>query len=336
MIQSYDFGATKDGARVTRFRLTNARGAHADVLDMGGTVQSLCVPQRNGALFEAATGFDTPNGYENSTSYMGATCGRVANRIAGAHFSLNGKDYALPANDGPNTLHGGGRAFSFGVWEAEIDGDRLCLFRTSPDGESGFPGTLRAGVAYEWTQENSLRITFTGASDAPTLYNPCNHCYFHLDDAPDVSQTLLWIGAETSLEVDEALIPTGNILPVAGTPFDFTREKPIGRDIAATRAGYDHCLMLEGAGMRLAARARSEQTGIALAVYTDRPALQFYSGNFLEEPCGRGGRAYGRRSAFCLETQTCPDAVHHPHFPSALLLPGEEFVSRSAYAFSLE
>lgn len=336
MIQAHDFGRTKDGARVTRFRLTNAQGAHVDVLDLGGTVQSLYVPQRGGALFEAVTGFDDPAGYEGSASYMGATCGRVANRIAGARFFLNGREHILPANDGPNTLHGGGRAFSFGLWEAEIDGARLCLFRTSPDGESGFPGTLRAGVAYEFTDDNALCMTFTGACDAPTLYNPCNHCYFHLDDAPDVSQTLLWIGADAYLEVDGALIPTGNILPVADTPLDFTREKPIGRDIAATRAGYDHCWMLSGAGMRLVSRARSGQTGVALAVYTDRPALQFYSGNFLDEPRGRGGRSYGRRGAFCLETQTCPDAVHHPHFPSALLLPGEEFVSRSAYAFAVE
>lgn len=335
MIRAYDFGFTLGGARVTRFRLTNARGAYADILDMGGTVQSLCVPARAG-LRETILGFDEAASYENSPSYMGATCARAANRIAGARFALGGAEYALVANDGPNSLHGGGPAFSFGVWEAECDGDRLHLARTSPHGEYGYPGTLRAGLAYELTDDNALVMTFTATTDRPTLYNPCNHCYFRLDDEADVMNTLLWIDSEAYLETDASLIPTGTISKVSGTALDFTKEKPIGRDIGALPWGYDHCLLLNGRGMRRVARVRSERTGFLLEVHTDRPALQLYTANFLNEPRGRGGRAYGKHSAFCLETESCPDAVHHPHFPGAVLMPGETFVSRSAYVFSAD
>ncbi|HWQ57539.1 MAG TPA: aldose epimerase family protein [Clostridia bacterium] len=333
MIKAYDFGKTRDGRRVTRFRLENAKGAYADVLDFGCTVQSLCAFDGNGALRETTAGFDDVAGYEGSSAYMGAMCGRVANRIGGARFALAGGEYALVANDNGNSLHGGGPGFSFGIWDAEIDGNALRFARTSPDGEYGYPGTLRAELTYEYADDGALWMTYRASTDRPTLYNPTNHCYFTLDDASTVDDIRLWIDAGAYLETDSALIPTGTIIPAAGTPLDFAAEKPIGRDIGQTPMGYDHCLLLRDGGMRLAARARSELSGLTLEVWTDRPAIQLYTGNFLSEPHGRGGRPYGKRAAFCLETQTCPDAVHHAQFPQATLLPGEEFFSRSAYVF---
>lgn len=332
MIQSFDFGKTANGTRVTRFRLKNASGAYADVLDFGCTVQAFAVRDQNGKNRDVVAGFDSVAGYENSLSHMGAVCARVANRIAGAKFTLEGREYRLIDNDGGNCLHGGGRGFSFGVWHAETDGDRrLCLSRTSPDGEYGFPGTLRAEVAYELTNAGALEITYRAACDKPTLYNPTNHCYFMLDDEPNVYDTILWIASDRFLETDAALIPTGKIVRAAGTPMDFAKEKPIGRDIAGTPAGYDHCFLLNGEGMRLAARARSDKSGLTLEVWTDRPAIQLYTANFLDEENGKGGRAYKKQSSFCLETQTCPDAVHHPDFPTMTLLPGADFVSKTSY-----
>ena len=335
MIKSFDFGTTRDGARVTRFRLGNARGEYADVLDFGCTVQSLRVRDGRSGLREVTAGFEDVSGYENSKSYMGAVCGRVANRIGGARFTLAGREHALIGDDGGSCLHGGGPAFSFGVWDAEPDGNSLRLSRISPAREYGFPGELRAQLTYELTDDGALWMTYRAKTDAPTLYNPTNHCYFTLDDAATVDDVLLWIDSGAYLETDAALIPTGRIIPAAGTPLDFTAEKPVGRDIAATPMGYDHCLLLGGGGMRLAARARSARSGVTLEVWTDRPAIQLYTGNFLDEPRGRGGKPYKKRSAFCLETQTCPDAIHHAHFPQATLLPGEEFASGSAYKFGV-
>lgn len=331
MIRSFNFGHTAQGERVTRFRLTNAAGAYADILDFGCTVQALCVRDKRGGLRDVVAGFDAVAGYEQSASYMGAVCGRVANRIAGARFTLAGREYRLIDNDGGNCLHGGGRGFSFGMWEAQADGDRLYLTRVSPDGEYGFPGTMQAALCYAFTDEGALEMTYTARSDKPTLYNPTNHCYFALDDEADVSQTLLWLASDRYVETDAALIPTGNILDAAGTPLDFTQAKPIGRDIAQTPMGYDHCFLLNGAGMRRAACAQSEKSGLKLEVWTDRPAIQLYSANFLGETDGKGGKAYGKRSSFCLETETCPDAIHHPAFPAMTLAPGEEFFSKTVY-----
>lgn len=331
MIKAYDFGTTAQGTRATRFRLTNARGAYADILDFGCTVQALFVQEKSGALRDVVTGFPTLAGYENSASYMGAICGRVANRIAGARFTLAGCEHALIDNNNGNCLHGGGRAFSFSVWDAEVDGDSLRLSRTSPDGEYGFPGTLKAEITYRFTDDCALEMSYRATTDAPTLYNPTNHCYFVLDDEADVNGIRLWVDAKEYLETDADLIPTGKILPVRGTPLDFTQEKPIGRDIGGTPMGYDHCFLLEGEGLRTVARAQSPVTGVTLEVITDRPAIQLYTGNFLNETGGKNGRAYPARSAFCLETQTCPDAVHQAHFPSAALDPGREFASFTAY-----
>lgn len=334
-MKHFDFGMAREGNAVTRFRLENARGETADVLDFGCTVQSLRLRDASGELREVTAGFDDVAGYENSKTYMGAMCGRVANRIGGARFALGGQEYALISNDNGNCLHGGGPAFSFGVWDAEPDGKRLRLSRVSPDGEYGFPGELAAELTYELTDDGALWMTYRARTNAPTLYNPTNHCYFTLDDAATVDDILLWIDSDAYLETDASLIPTGRVLSAAGTPLDFTARKPIGRDIAATPMGYDHCLLLNGGGMRLAATAKSAVSGVSLEVWTDRSAIQLYTGNFLDEPRGRGGKPYRKRAAFCLETQTCPDAIHHAHFPQATLLPGEEFVSRSAYKFGV-
>lgn len=331
MIQAFDFGYTAHGTRVTRFRLQNDSGAYADVLNLGCTVQAFCVKEQGGTLRDVVAGFDTVSDYENSVSYMGAVCGRVANRIAGARFTLAGREHTLIDNDNGNCLHGGGRGFSFGVWDAQVEGERLHLSRTSADGEYGFPGTLFAKITFALTGLNALEMTYTATTDAPTLYNPTNHCYFMLDDAADVDAISLFIASDRYVETDASLIPTGRILPVAGTPMDFTKAKPLGQDIEKTRMGYDHCFLLDGAGMRLAATAKSSRTGLSLEVWTDRPAIQLYTANFLDEKRGKGGCGYAGRSSFCLETETCPDAVHHPDFPAMTLFPGERFVSKTTY-----
>ena len=339
MITLHPFGTLPDGRAVTRYRLENQQGAYADILDYGGVIQTLCVPDRNGALVDVSLGYDDLAGYLQGNAHLGASLGRYANRICGASFPLLGKTISVTPNEGDKCLHGGPQGFDRYLWAAQVRGDTLALRRTSPDGEAGFPGNLQAEVTYTLLPDNSLRITYQAETDMPTVVNLSNHCYFNLagqGNGQILDHTLTILG-DAYTETDDTMHTTGRILPVKDTPLDFTAPKPIGRDIghaslAATK-GFDHNYVLPGQGRRLVARAYCPRTGIGMDVLTDQPGVQLYTGNFLKET-GKGGVAYGQYDAFCLETQNYPDAPNHPNFPSALLLPGIPYVRETVYAFT--
>jgi aldose 1-epimerase len=296
-------------------------------------------------------GFDSFEPYLKGSPYFGSLIGRYGNRIGGGQFRLDGRVYTLPKNDGPNTLHGGERGFDKVVWTArEVagkDGPAVELSYLSPDGDQGFPGTLRARVTYTLTEANELRIAYEATTDKPTVVNLTNHAYFNLagPGGGDILSHLLFVDADRFTPVGPGLIPTGELHGVAGTPFDFRTPTPIGARIAAKDAqlelagGYDHNYVLNGeAGtLRLVARVSEPGSGRVLEVLTTEPGIQFYSGNFLDgSVVGKGGRAYKHRYGFCLETQHFPDSPNQPGFPSTVLRPGETYSTTTIYRFSAQ
>jgi len=315
------------------------------------------VPDRAGRFENVALGFSTLADYvENSThpaeggsgsTYFGATIGRYANRIANGKFTLDGRAYHLPKNNAPNTLHGGPDAFNTRVWDATTEKGQgfvaLKLAYTDPDGHNGFPGTVETEVTYQLTDDNELRIDYRATTDEPTVINLTNHTYFNLagEGSGDIYDQQLKINADAYTPTDETLIPTGEISPVAGTPFDFRAMKPIGRDIRDDNEqlvlahGYDHNFVLDGSGTRLVSVAEDPKSGRVLLTYTDQPGVQFYTGNFLVgDLVGTGGDTYRQSDGFTLETQHFPDSPNQPDFPSTVLKPGEEFTSTTIYGFS--
>lgn len=347
-----DFNMMLNGQDIQIFRLTNANGLSADITNYGGKVVRLMVPDRNGKSEDIVLGFDNIEGYLNAKEpYFGALIGRYGNRIAKGKFSLNGKEYILAINNGENHLHGGKKGFNAVVWNArQIDEQTLELDYLSPDGEEGYPGNLQVKVVYQLTDENDLLITYSASTDAPTVVNLTHHSFFNLSGLPNqnIHDHILTIYADEYTPVDEGLIPTGEITPVEGTPFDFRKAKPIGKDIGADHEqltfgkGYDHNFVLSGQqtddkGMKLAAAVVEPVSGRAMEVWTTEPGLQFYSGNFLnQQDTGKGGIAYPFRSAFCLETQHFPDSPNQAHFPSTVLLPGKTWMSKTRYHFSFQ
>lgn len=339
MIESTPFGATQDGETVTLYTLTNARGTVAKILDFGGIVTELWVRDGKGELGNIVLGFDSLEPYETKSPYFGALIGRVGNRIAGGRFSLDGKEYSLATNNGPNALHGGLKGYDKRVWTVEGTTDNsLTLSLIDPDGHEGYPGTVSVRVVYTLTDEDVLRLEYTATTDAATPINLTNHTYFNLKDAgaTDVLGHVVRFEADRYTPVDETLIPTGEIAPVAGTPIDFTAAKPIGQDIEAM-GGYDHNLVLRSTdgSLALAVVVTEPTTGRRLETWTTEPGCQFYSGNFLDGTItGNGGVPYGKHHAFCLETQHFPDSINHPNFPSTVLRPGETYSSTTEYRFS--
>lgn len=339
-ITSAPFGKTKAGEPVTAFTLENALGMRATVLDYGCTLVSIEVPDRAGVLCDVILGYRTLAEYEENDGYLGATVGRLANRLAEGRFTLGGKDYALFCNDGKNHLHGGKRGFDSYVWDSKIEGDSLCFSRLSPDGEEGYPGNLSVQVRLTFRDDGTLELDYQAATDADTLVSLTNHSYFNLTGSGQALSHTLWLNASHYTPV-EGQIPTGELRPVEGTAFDFRQEKPIGRDIGAQDAqlraadGYDHNFVLDGEGMRLAARLYSLESGIAMEVSTDLPGIQLYTANMLSRRAGKGTRHYGPHDAVCLETQQIPDAIHHENFPSPVLHAGEEWHYKTCFAFSI-
>lgn len=337
------FGATKDGRQVTLFRIAHADGSFAEILDYGCTVVSLAVPDRAGEMVDVSLGYDTIEEYERNDGYFGAIVGRTANRISGGSFTLNGQTYELYRNVGSDSLHGGLIGFDKYVWNASVEDGELVFSRVSSDGEEGYPGTLSIEVAYRFTPEHALEIRYCAVSDADTLCSPTSHIYFNLDGhgAGSVHDHTLRVFASRYSEADARLLPTGNVLSVAGTPMDFTMEKPIGRDIEAPleqlrlAGGYDLNYALDEPG-RLAAAAvlASDKTGIEMTVETDQPGIQLYTTNMLSDRPGKQGAAYARRCAVCLETQTFPDGIHHPNLPQQTLRAGEVYTHRTVYRFT--
>ena len=336
-IESHAFGTTKHGEAVEAYVLTNRKGAQATILSYSGAVARLTVPDREGNLENVVLGCDTVAKYVASP-HFGAFVGRVANRIAGGTFELDGKTYHTPKNDGPNTLHGGPEGYSKRVWSVEPrkdhDGPSLKLTIGDPDGHMGFPGDVAVEVHVTWTDSDVLRLFYRATTDAPTPINLTNHSYFNLKDggATDVLGHLLRLDADAYTPVDDTQIPTGEIRLVEGTPFDFRTPKPIGAEIDAVPGGYDHNFVLEAGGpkLRLAAMVDEPSTNRHLEVWTDQPGVQFYTGNFLD-----GSMGYAKHAGFCLETQHFPDSVHHPEFPNTVLRPGETFETTTEYRFSV-
>ena len=331
------FGSLADGSAVTAWTLISDDGLRAEILDYGVTIRSLTVPDRDGTPVDVVLGYDTLEEYVQNRGYVGATIGRFANRIGGASFSLNGETYTLAANDGVNHLHGGEQGFDKRIWAAEETETGIRFSLTSPDGEEGYPGTLQVTVTVSW-QGRGLELRYHAETDRDTVLNLTNHSYFNLDGQGTVYDQLLQLGADSFCMGGPGCLPTGELLPVAGTAMDFRTERRIGDAVDSGEpcvklsGGYDSNFVLSSSP---AAVARSEKTGIVMTVTTDQPGVQFYSANFLTPRTGKGGAQYGLRSAFCLETQHYPDCIHHPDWPTCILRAGESFDSFTCFEFSV-
>lgn len=347
-IMKQGFGKTQEGATVELYTLRNAKGVQVSITNYGGIITSLVTPDRRGQPGDIVLGFDTLEGYLKGHPYFGAIIGRYGNRIGQARFMLDGVEYKLAKNDGDNHLHGGLKGFDKVVWHAreyaDTAGHHLALHYRSRDGEEGYPGNLDVNVVYTLNDDNQLRIEYTATTDKPTVVNLTNHSYFNLAGEGDILGHVLRINADSFTPVDKGLIPTGELRPVKGTPFDFTTPTAIGARIHADDEqlrfgrGYDHNFVLRGqAGtLREAAEVYEPRSGRLLRVLTTEPGIQFYSGNFLDGTLrGKGGRVYGHRSGFCLETQHFPDSPNKPQFPSAVLRPGQTYRSTTVFEFSV-
>lgn len=343
-ITSAPFGVTSSGEPVTAYTLTNRHGCSAVILDFGCTIHALTVPDRDGAPTDVVLGYDSVQDYERGSCYYGAFVGQYANRIKGSRFPLCGKEVVLTPNERGNHLHG---CFSFVRYDASIQGDSLVFHRVSPDGEDGYPGAVALTVTYTLTEDNGLVLDYRAVTDAPTVLNLTNHSYFNLSGhaSGSAEDTVVQLNASRITEMDAESIPTGVIREVSGTAFDFTVPKPIGQDIAADDeqlrfgGGYDHNFILDLPSLETpVVTAQSPRTGILMDVYTTQPAVQFYTGNFVQDDpaaqCGKGGASYVQRGGFCLETQRYPDSPNRPEFPSTTLLPGEVYHEVTEYRFS--
>jgi aldose 1-epimerase len=342
------FGRTPEGRTVEVFTLTNRRNVEARITNYGGALVSLKSPDRAGRLADVVLGFDDMEGYLAGNFYVGALIGRYANRIAKGRFTLNGVEYRLATNNGDNHLHGGVRGFDKVLWAARPlkvrNGSALELTYVSPDGEEGYPGTLRTRVVYTLTDENELRIDYSATTDKDTVVNLTAHPYFNLagEGSGDILRHRLTVYADRFVPTDAKSIPTGELRPVRGTPFDFTRPAAIGARIDADDeqikfgSGYDHTFVIRGrAGtLRRAARVHEPTTGRVMEVWTTEPGVQLYTGNFLDTVAGKSGRPYGRRTGFCLEAQHYPDSPNRPDFPSTVLRRGGRYASTTVYKFS--
>jgi aldose 1-epimerase len=344
-IKREHFGRLADGTAVDIYTLTNASGLEARITTYGAILVSLKVPDRNGALADVNLGFDALDGYVGTHPYFGAIIGRYGNRIAKARFTLDGVEYRLAPNNNGNSLHGGIKGFDKVVWKAAPvksgHGPGLKLTYLSKDMEEGFPGNLAVTVVYTLSDTNELEIRYEATTDKKTPINLTNHAYWNLKGAGngDILGHVLQLEADAFTAVDSAanLIPTGEILPVAGTPFDFTTPHAIGERIAQVEGGYDHNFVLRSGGgaLTLAARVKEPESGRAMEIWTDQPAIQLYTGNFLDgSVVGKGGRAYQKHAAFCLETQHFPDSPNHPNFPTTILEPGRVFRSVTVHRFT--
>lgn len=335
-------GVLPDGRTARLFTLENANGLRVQVSEYGALLVSAIVPDREGNFAEVTAGFDSFDGWLLNPHYFGATVGRFANRIAGGKFPLDGKSYKLATNNAPGGipchLHGGIRGFDKKLWRGHVTANGgVELACVSPDGEEGYPGTVSAKVHYRLTDEDELIWEATAVTDAPTVINLVLHTYWNLSGGEflAIGDHLLTISAEQCLELDEGSIPTGKLLPVAGTALDFTSPRLIGERIEELETGYDHCLVLENpCESEIAAVLEHPVSGRVLKISTNQPGIQIYSAHFFDgELAGRGGCRYPSRSAIALETQNFPDAPNQPSFPSAVIRPGEIYQHRMIHRF---
>ena len=340
------FGEMPDGSKVSEYVLTNAHGMQVSLLDYGATVKDIMVPDRNGAYANVSLGFGNLEDYREKSPYFGCTAGRYANRIAKGSFTLDGKEFKLATNNGPNHLHGGERGFDKHVWSTRVSDTKTAVTftRRSPDGEEGYPGNLDVTVWYRLTNDNALKIDYLATTDKATPVNLTNHSYFNLkgEGNGDILNHVLMFNAANYTPVNAGLIPTGDIAPVKGTPFDFTTPRAIGERVSNTHeqmafgGGYDHNWVLDNqdGDLGLAATVFEPTSGRFMEVWTEEPGMQFYCGNFLNgSNIGKSGKAYNYRNGFCLETQHYPDSPNQPDFPSIILKPGEEYSTTTIYRF---
>ena len=346
-IDSREFGRTKDGKKVTAFDMSNGNGMRVRILDFGGTVQSLTVPDRNGIPTDVVLGYDDVGSYEDGTCYYGAIVGRYANRIGGARFVFEGKEYQLQKSPGEdNHVHG---VFNKRMFEATVDGGALTLRYFSPDMEEGYPGNLSAEVSYVLCEDNSIEITYKATTDAPTVVNLTNHTYFNLNgqDGSTILDHKVRLNSSYFTEYDETFAQTGKVIPVENTPLDFRSEHAIGDRFNDSYTqfrictGYDHNMILDGEDGELKpiGTVKSDKSGICLEAFTTEPAIHFYSGNFMHfdvAPKGKNGIRYPKNGGFCLEAQHYPDSINHDNFPNVVLRPGEVYKQKTVYRLKCE
>jgi aldose 1-epimerase len=336
-----------DGREIELYTLKNASGVEAKIMNYGGIVVSLKMPDRNGQTGDVVLGYDTLAQYVANNSFFGALIGRCANRIAGARFTLDGTTYTLTTNNPPNHLHGGTQGFFAVVWDARpfqsLLGPALEMHYHSQDGEQGYPGNLEVTAVYTLTDKNELRVDFKATTDKPTIVNMTDHPYFNLAGHGDVLGHVLRVDADTFTPINATLVPTGEIRPVDGTPFDFRKPTAIGARIHGDDEqlklghGYDHNWIINKPSGQLALMARVYEptSGRVLEVLSTEPAVQFYSGNGLDGTLtGKGGQVYQRYTGFCLEPQHYPDSPNHPSFPTVVLRPGEVYRNTIVFRFS--
>jgi len=350
VIKKEAFGNTSDGP-VDVYTIANSHGMEVRVTNYGGIIVLLRVPDKKGMPGDVVLGYDNLDGYLKNSPYFGAIVGRYGNRIANGKFTLDGVDYHLAKNNGPNSLHGGLKGFDKVIWHAEPftnkEGSGLVLTYTSKEGEEGYPGNLKIKITYTVTDQNELQIDYEATTDKATPVNLTSHSYFNLagEGNGDILKHELMLNADRFTPVDQTLIPTGELRPVKGTPLDFTKSTPIGARINDNYEqllighGYDHNFVLnrKDEGLELAARVHEPNSGRVLEVYTTEPGVQLYTGNFLDGTItGKHGHVYNKHAALCLETQHFPDSPNHPNFPSTILRPGQTYHSRTVYKFSIE
>jgi len=348
-IEKQEFGKLADGTAIALYTLTNRNGLEVQISNYGGAVVSIKTPDRTGRMGDVVLGYDQPQSYADDTVFFGIIVGRYANRIAKGKFALKGVEYQLAQNNPPNHLHGGVRGFGKVIWNgrevSRSDGTALELSYLSKDGEEGYPGNLSVRVTYVVTNANELRIEYSATTDKATIVNLTNHSYFNLAGAGagSILQSRLKINASRFTPIDETSIPTGELRPVKGTPFDFTRATVIGSRIDQADEqlrfgkGYDHNFVLnkKGRELSLAAEAYEPKSGRVLEVWTTEPGLQLYTGNFLDNVHGKGGKVYNKRDAFCLEAQHFPDSPNQPGFPSTVLEPNGRYTETTVYKFTV-
>lgn len=345
-IEKRIFGKLQDGRDAFLYTIRNKKGSSALLCDFGAILVSLFVPDRRGELRDVVLGYDALTAYESNFDMLGATVGRNVNRIEKGQFQIDGQRYQLEINENQNNIHSSmGNGFHKVLWTAESYTDDSVTFQYhSPDGENGFPGNLEMNLTYTLTDQDGLILSYHGKSDKNTLVNLTNHSYFNLAGEGKILDTLVWINADAFTPVREDHVPTGEIWPVEGTPMDFRLPKPIGRDIGADDEqlknveGYDHNFVLRGndVGLRKAASALSEQSGILMTVYTDLPGLQFYGGNTTRDVLGKKGVMIGKNSGFCMESHYFPNSINIANFEQPLLLKEADYRTTTIYQFSQE
>ena len=338
------FGTTSLGEEATLYTLENQNKMVVTLSDFGATLVQVLVPDKEGKIRDVVLGYEDVTGYEKGEAFFGATVGRVANRIAKGEFKLNGVNYHLTTNDNGNNLHSGLNYYNKRMWQVLRKSKEEITFELiSPSGDQGYPGEATIRVSYHLSEENELKITYQAKANEDTLFNMTNHSYFNLEghQSSDTLSQEVWLNAQAFTPIDKALIPTGEISLVKGTPLDFTQAKEVGKEIDADfeqlklAGGFDHNYVLEGRGFRKVASLYSKVTGIKMEVSTDLPGLQFYSGNFIEEEVGKDQVTYQKRQGLCFETQYFPNAVNEQSFNSPILLVGEEYQSTTSFSFQI-